>query len=308
MDNKKIRIGIIAEYNPFHNGHIYQINEIKKRWPNSEIIVSMSGKYVQRGQLAITTFEQRKKIALENGVDEVYELPFEYATQAAHIFAQGAIKQLNEHKIDLLVFGSETNQIDDFYLIAKTIKDNEKYYYELIRSKMKEGISFPKANQLVLEKLINKSFTLPNDILGLEYVKAIVNNDFKIKAHCIKRVIGFNSDEIIDNITSATNIRKMIFAQDHSYKKYTPMIFETIPDKIENYYKDFQKIVINSSNEELKQIKLISEGMENLFKKHINEKTYEDFVNKTNSKRYTSSRIQRAMLYVLLQIKKEENI
>ena len=308
MDNKKIRIGIIAEYNPFHNGHIYQINEIKKRWPNSEIIVSMSGKYVQRGQLAITTFEQRKKIALENGVDEVYELSFEYATQAAHIFAQGAIKQLNEHKIDLLVFGSETNQIDDFYLIAKTIKDNEKYYYELIRSKMKEGISFPKANQLVLEKLINKSFTLPNDILGLEYVKVIVNNDFKIKAHCIKRVVGFNSDEIIDNITSATNIRKMIFAQDNSYKKYTPMIFESIPDKIENYYKDFQKIVINSSNEELKQIKLISEGMENLFKKHIDAKTYEDFVNRTNSKRYTSSRIQRAMLYVLLQIKKEENI
>ena len=132
MDNKKIRIGIIAEYNPFHNGHIYQINEIKKRWPNSKIIVSMSGKYVQRGQLAITTFEQRKKIALENGVNEVYELPFEYATQAAHIFAQGAIKQLNEHKINLLVFGSETNQIDDFYLIAKAIKDNEKYYYELI--------------------------------------------------------------------------------------------------------------------------------------------------------------------------------
>lgn len=308
MDNKKIRIGIIAEYNPFHNGHIYQINEIKKRWPNSKIIVSMSGKYVQRGQLAITTFEQRKKIALENGVDEVYELPFEYATQAAHIFAEGAIKQLNKHKIDLLVFGSETNQIDDFYLIAKAIKDNEKYYYELIRSKMKEGISFPKANQLVLEKLINKSFSLPNDILGLEYVKAIVNNNFQIEAHCIKRVVDFNSDKIIDNITSATNIRKMIFAQDNSYKKYTPMIFESIPDKIENYYKDFQKIVVNSSNEELKQIKLISEGMENLFKKHIDAKTYEDFVNRTNSKRYTSSRIQRAMLYVLLQIKKEENI
>lgn len=305
MDNKKVKIGIIAEYNPFHNGHIYQIKEIKKKWPNSKIIVLMSGKYVQRGQLAIASFEQRKKIALENGVDEIYELPFEYATQAAHVFADGAIKQLNEHNIDILVFGSETNKIDDFYLIAKTIKNNEKYYYELIRKKMKEGISFPKANQLVLEKLINKSFSLPNDILGLEYVKAIVNNNFKIEAYCIKRIGDFNSNEIINNITSATNIRKMVFLQDYSYKKYTPMIFETTPDKIENYYEKFKNIVINSSVEELKQIKLISEGMENLFKKNIDAKTYDEFVSRTNSKRYTSSRIQRAMLYVLLNVKKE---
>lgn len=301
----KIKIGIVAEYNPFHNGHIYQINEIKKRWPNSSIIVVMSGKYVQRGDLAISSFEERKKIALENGVDNVYELPFFYSTQAAHIFAYGSIMELNKHNIDILVFGSENNNIDDFYLVAETIKNNENEFYDLVRKEMKKGISFPKANQMVLEKLLGKSFTMPNDILGLEYVKTIVNNNLKIKAYCIERTIGFHSKEIEGNITSATNIRNMIFNNDDSYKKYTPMRFETIPDRIENHYSEFQKIVKESSIDDLKKIKLVSEGIENLFKKHIDAPTYDEFVSRTNSKRYTSSRIKRIMLYILLQVKEK---
>ena len=306
MNKEKIlRIGIIAEYNPFHNGHIYQINEIKKRWPQSQIIVILSGKYVQRGELAIAPFEVRKNIALQNNVDEVYELPFEFATQAAHVFAQGAIKELSKHNIDYLVFGSETNDIDNFYLVAKTIKDNNDLYYQKIKKAMKTGISFPKANQIVLEELIGKSFTLPNDILGLEYVKAIVNNNYPIKAFCIKRTNDFHSMIPSNNIASATYIRKLIFDNNLEYKQFTPMIFDKAPDRIENYYFNFQDIVKNTPNEELKKIKLISEGMENLFKKHIDAPSYDEFVNRVNSKRYTSSRIKRTMLYVLLNIKQE---
>ena len=306
MNKEKIlRIGIIAEYNPFHNGHIYQINEIKKRWPQSQIIVILSGKYVQRGELAIAPFEVRKNIALQNNVDEVYELPFEFATQAAHVFAQGAIKELSKHNIDYLVFGSETNDIDNFYLVAKTIKDNNDLYYQKIKKAMKTGISFPKANQIVLEELIGKSFTLPNDILGLEYVKAIVNNNYPIKAFCIKRTNDFHSMIPSNNIASATYIRKLIFDNNLEYKQFTPMIFDKVPDRIENYYSNFQDIVKNIPNEELKKIKLISEGMENLFKKHIDAPSYDEFVNRVNSKRYTSSRIKRTMLYVLLNIKQE---
>lgn len=306
MNKEKIlRIGIIAEYNPFHNGHIHQINEIKKRWPQSQIIVILSGKYVQRGELAIAPFEVRKNIALQNNVDEVYELPFEFATQAAHIFAQGAIKELSKHNIDYLVFGSETNDIDNFYLVAKTIKDNNDLYYQKIKKAMKTGISFPKANQIVLEELIGKSFTLPNDILGLEYVKAIVNNNYPIKAFCIKRTNDFHSMIPSNNIASATYIRKLIFDNNLEYKQFTPMIFDKVPDRIENYYSNFQDIVKNTPNEELKKIKLISEGMENLFKKHIDASSYDEFVSRVNSKRYTSSRIKRAMLYILLNIKQE---
>ncbi len=150
IKEKILRIGIVAEYNPFHNGHIYQINEIKKRWPQSQIVVVLSGKYVQRGELAIASYEERKNIALQNNIDEIYELPFEFATQAAHIFAQGAIQELNKYKIDYLVFGSETDNIDNFYLIAQIIKENSDLYYQKIRKEMKTGISFPKANQIVL--------------------------------------------------------------------------------------------------------------------------------------------------------------
>lgn len=304
MENKKIRIGIIAEYNPFHNGHIYQIQEIKKQWPNSEIVVLMSGKYVQRGELAICSFEKRKKAAQEHEVDEVYEIPFQYAIQAAHIFAQESIKEISKHNIDILVFGSETNKIDDFYLIANTIKNNEKEFYSLIKKEMKKGISFPKANQIVLEQLINKSFQMPNDIMGLEFVKAIVNNNLNIKAHCIKRNVGFHSDQTFENIASATHIRKLIFTNDDTYQKYTPMRFDSTPDRIENYYSQFQEIIKNTPTNKLKQIKLMDEGMENLFKKNISANSYEEFVNLTNSKRYTSSRIKRVMLHVILNILK----
>lgn len=264
----------------------------------------MSGQYVQRGELAICSFDQRKNIALQNGVDEVYETPFLASIQAAHVFAQEAVKEIAKYNIDILVFGSETNQIDDFYLIANTIKNNEKDFYTLLKQEMKKGMSFPKANQMVLEKMINKSFTMPNDIMGLEFVKAIINQNLNIKAHCIKRSVGFYDQQTQDNIASATYIRQLIFNQDQDYQKYTPMRFNTIPDRIENYYDQFQKIVQNSSTEQLREIKLMDEGMENLFKKHINAASYDEFVNLTNSKRYTSSRIKRVMLHVILNIQK----
>ncbi|MDK2819335.1 MAG: nucleotidyltransferase family protein, partial [Mycoplasmataceae bacterium] len=111
-------VGIIAEYNPFHNGHIYQINYIKKNFPGEKIIVVMSGDYVQRGELAIAPFEIRKETALKFGIDEVIELPFEFVNQAAHIFAQNAVAILEERKISKLIFGSETNNINLFYDVA----------------------------------------------------------------------------------------------------------------------------------------------------------------------------------------------
>lgn len=299
----KLRIGIIAEYNPFHNGHIYQINWIKREYPNSTIIAIMSGDYVQRGEIAISSFEERKRVAIEHGIDEVHELPFEFATQAAHIFAFGALQKANELKIDLICFGSETNNIDLFYKIANTIKKNESAYYEILRKKLKTGISFPKASEMTLQELTNTSFKMPNDILGLEYIKAIVFNDLPIKAISIKRTVGFHSYEVKGNIASATHIRNLIHSNNEEYKKYTPMRFNEKPRVINDLYPKFQKIIRETPSEEIAKIKLVSEGIENLFKKNIEEKTYDEFVNKVNSKRYTSSRIKRTMLYILLNIK-----
>ncbi|MCP4336662.1 MAG: nucleotidyltransferase [Mycoplasma sp.] len=293
-------IGIIAEYNPFHNGHIFQLEYAKKKWPNENIIIIMSGKYVQRGEIAIATFEERKKMALKYGASKVIELPFEYATQAAHIFASGAVKIANENGINKLLFGSESDDVDNLILIAKTIKNRKSEYKKLLKSNLKTGLSFPKSAADALTKLIGENITLPNDILGLEYIKAIIENDYNIEPYSIKRTVEFHSDETNEKFASASLIRKMI-KNGEDVSKYTPMKLNSDFEKIEDYYKEFQKIVKETPPEELAKSKMISEGMENLFKKHIDAKTYEEFVDRTNSKRYTSSRIKRVMLYVLLK-------
>lgn len=296
-------VGIIAEYNPFHNGHIYQIEEAKKRWPNEDIIIIMSGKYVQRGELAVASFDERSRMALKHGATKVIELPFECATQAAHIFAHGAVKIAAENKIDKLFFGSESDDPKRLMLIAKTIHENVDKYNKTLKSFLKMGYSFPKAAASALTHLIGSPITLPNDILGLEYCKAIVENGYDIVPYTLKRTVDFHSEVPNQMFASASYIRSLIF-DGKDISKYTPMKFDNIPDRIENYYPQFQEIVRKTPAEKLKNILLISEGMENLFKKHIDQPTMEGFIEATNSRRYTSSRIKRVMLYVLLEIYK----
>lgn len=294
-------IGIIAEYNPFHNGHIHQLEYAKKNFPNEKIIVIMSGKYVQRGELAVASFRKRKKMAKKYGADKVIKMPFLVSTQAAHIFAQGAIEIAKQHKIDKILFGSESNDVSNLMKIAIGIKENRDEYNKKLKVFLKQGFSFPKASAEALQEILGQSITASNDILGLEYIKAIVDNDYKIKPYSLKRTVGFHSDKALGTYASATLIRKKIF-NNEDISKYTPMTFKKMPKRIEEYYPEFQKIVRSKSSYELSKIKLISEGMENLFKKHIECKTYDEFVNATNSRRYTSSRIKRVMLYVLLEI------
>ena len=294
-------IGIIAEYNPFHNGHKYQLDQAKLLFPGEKVVVIMSGEYVQRGEIAIASFEERKKAALENGADEVIELPFEYATQAAHIFAAGAVKIANDNNITKLFFGSESNDPKRLMLIAKTIKERENEYNQVLRANLKQGFSFPLSAANALSKLIGRPIELPNDILGLEYCKAIVNNGYNIEPFTIQRTVGFHSEVPAGNFASASYIRNLV-KEGKDYSKYTTMKLDPNRDRIENHYPEFQRIVRETPAEELKNIKMISEGMENLFKKHIDAPTYDEFVNRTNSRRYTSSRIKRVMLYVLKEI------
>ncbi len=292
-------IGIIAEYNPFHNGHVYQINYIKKNFPGEKIIVVMSGKYVQRGELAVASFQKRKETALKYGVDEVVEIPQKFVIQAAHIFAQESVKILNEKNVSKILFGSETDDITLFYKVANFIKNNLEKYNKNLKLNLKKGNSFPKASAITLGELFGHSFVMPNDILGLEYVKTIVNNDYDIEAISIKRSVGFHSDEINGNMASATKIRKMIF-NGENISKYSPMTFDNMPEKIEDQYINFQDIIKTKSLIEISKIQLVSEGIENLFYKNIDEPDYDSFVNKVNSKRYTSSRIKRVMLNIVL--------
>lgn len=262
----------------------------------------MSGKYVQRGELAIASFEERSKFALEHGASKIIELPFEFATQAAHIFAEGAVLSAYKAGVTKLFFGSESNDARRLMLIAKTIKDNMDKYNTGVKEFLKLGYSFPKASAESLARLIGHPITMPNDILGLEYCKAIVKHNLPIEVFTLERTVGFHSEVPNQEFASASYIREQVkLGRDVS--QYTPMKFDQPIERIEDHYHEFQKIVRETPANELAKIKLISEGMENLFKKHIEAPSYEAFVEATNSRRYTSSRIKRVMLYVLLGIK-----
>ena len=137
-------VGIIAEYNPFHNGHLYHLNKVKEMFPNSPIILILSGNYLQRGEISMLDKWTKTKIALENNIDLIIELPFNFATQSADIFAKGALQLLDALKVSNLVFGSESNNIEDLVLLANT-QLNDKNYKNIIKEFLQKGVNYPTA-------------------------------------------------------------------------------------------------------------------------------------------------------------------
>ncbi|QCZ36525.1 nucleotidyltransferase [Mycoplasma nasistruthionis] len=296
------RVGIVAEYNPFHNGHIYQINWIKENIQNPYIIVILTDKFTQRGEKHIASFKQRSKIAKKYGVNKVIKLSDKYSSQAAHIFAEFSVLELAKQKIDYLVFGSETNNVELFKKIAKSIYQNLDQYNKLVKQFLKKGAnSFPRATNLALNELIGQDISMPNDILGLEYVKTIYKHNLQIQPISIQRTIPFHSTDAKDQFASATKIRQMVkLNQDIS--PFTPMTIEYSPkNDIAFTYEKFRKIVRKKSPQSLAKYNMISEGMENLFKKQVElNSNYDDFIKACTSRRYTSSRIKRAYLSILI--------
>ncbi|AAZ53641.1 hypothetical protein B5M19_01205 [Mesomycoplasma hyopneumoniae] len=294
-------IAIIAEYNPFHNGHIYQLEYTKKNFPNDKIYIILSGNFTQRGEISLADFKTKSKIALKYGADFIIKLPFEYATQAAHIFAKGAIKIVNQHKIDKIIFGSESNDVENLYKLANLWNQNQEAYNAFLKYALKLGYSFPKASAFALEEISGQKIVFPNDILGFEYIKQIVANNYPIRAYTLKRSEEFSLKNPEPNIASATYLRQLV-NENKSISRFSPMKFIHPVCSLPNLYPEFQKIVRETSAENLAKIWLISEGIENLFKKHINEPNFEKFLNAVNSRRYTNSRIKRAMVYILFRI------
>ncbi|WP_117275490.1 nucleotidyltransferase [Mycoplasmopsis edwardii] len=300
---KKVRVGVVVEYNPFHNGHIHQLNLIKQKFPNSKIIVAMSHKFSQRGEFICASWWKRKMVARKYGVNKFVKLKHNISAQAAHIFANEAVKLLNKEKIDYLVFGSETGDISIFLKIAYILKQRKTEYDQLVKKYLKTGgNSFPRASNLALNELTNEDISTPNDILGIEYVKSIVNNNFNIRPICFQRTVGFHSNETVNNFASATKIRQMI-KNGEDISSYSPMKISKLKD-ISSTYKKFQRFVKKTPAEKLKKYKMMDEGMENLFKKQIDKPTYEEFIEACISKRYTRNRIKRAYLSLLLKERK----
>ena len=197
-------IGIIAEYNPFHNGHIYHIKKIKEMYPNSLLILVLNGYFLQRGEVSLLTKEDKTKIALENQIDLVVELPFVFGSQSADTFADAAIRILNHLGCQKVIFGSESNDID--YLKEVANKQLSQDFNKSVKESLDEGLNYPTA----LNKSLGISLENPNDLLGVSYIKAILINKYNLDPITIQRTNDYHDLKSNKKVISATNIRNKL--------------------------------------------------------------------------------------------------
>lgn len=287
--------GIIAEYNPFHNGHAYQIEETRKLTGCDTVIAVMSGNWVQRGEPAIVDKWKRAEAAIRNGADIVIELPCFYALQAASQFAYGGITLLKKAGIDCLSFGSECGNLKNLLDIADTPVNPDH-----LRAAMNTGISYPKAYSLLTSTM------MPNDILAVSYLKEIKNTS--IKPVVIQRTGGYLDESLKDN-ASALAIRKAL-KEHKSVEGYTPMadvLENSMHVTIEQFYPYFRTYISMTDTEDLERMFLIKEGIQNHMKKYAMQcSAFDAFLNKAVTHRYTAGRIRRSMVHMMLQVTSEE--
>lgn len=301
-------IGIIAEYNPFHLGHIYQINEIKKIYPDSTIIVIISPSFTQRGDISIINKYNKTLICLENNIDLVVELPYPYATQSSDIFAKGAIEILNKLNIDTLVFGSESNAIETLKNLAN-ISNNDTNYHNKVKDYLNKGYNYPTAMSKALYDITNININTPNDLLALSYLKVINKYNYNITPISIKRTNNYHSNTLDNsNIVNASLIRKL-YNEDKDISNYiaTNSLNKLIKIDYNYLYSLLRLQIINNINN-LNEFQTVEEGIENRIKKYIyKSNTWEELVKNIKTKRYTYNRINRMLIHILNNYKKTDN-
>lgn len=299
-------LGIIVEYNPFHNGHIYHIQKAKEMIEPNYTIAIMSSSFVQRGEPAIIDKWSRASIAIEYGVDLVIELPFVYACQSADYFAKGAIDLLNAIGVTDICFGSEDGHIETFIEIAQAIVSHQQDYDFHIQKLMKEGYRYPDACNQALFHILGKQIKTPNDLLGLSYVKEIIRHYSHITPHCFKRTNDYH-DTNLQHIASASAIRKAIceHVDYHASLPYSHIYHH--PYFLDNYFSYLKYLLLTSTKDSLKQYHLVDEGLENRMLHAIySSSSMNEFIDALLSKRYTKPRIQRMIIHTLMRNQKED--
>ena len=296
-------VGIICEYNPIHNGHIYHIEQVKKLFPSYTLILVLNGYFLERGEISILSKENKTKLSLIYGVDLVVELPFIFGTQSADIFADAAIKILGYLGCSYLVFGSESNNIDILKKVASI--QNSDDYNKKVKELLNEGINYPTALAKALD--IKENIFNPNDLLGISYIKAINKNKLNIKPITIKRTNSYHDLDSNANIISASNIRNKLKNQEN-IANYVPRKSLKLIENISlNDLFSFIKYKILTDNN-LNKYLTVDEGIENRLKEKIMDaKTLDDFILNIKTKRYTYNKITRMLVHILIGLPKEIN-
>ena len=319
-------LGIIAEYNPFHNGHLYQIEEAKRQTGAEYVVAIISGNFTQRGNTSLVNKWTKAQMAIENGVDIVLELPTVYSISSAENFAQGAIKVLESLKIvDTLCFGTETGDFAALNNIANVLYHEPKEYSAILNHELGKGISYPKARENALMMYLNdikryaNILSGSNNILAIEYLKALKKLKSEIKPFPIERKkVYYNDERIVDEFASSTAIRKLVALEQYDdLRKVMPRnSYMLLKEEIRKgsyvldlikYEKEILYTLRKMNTKEIADLPDVSEGLENAIKNAANScNSLLEFVNIVKSKRYTQTRIQRILLYVLLGITKKD--
>ena len=284
--------GIITEYNPFHNGHKFHLEEAKKQTNCDGVICIMSGNFVQRGGPAIVDKWQRTEMALNNGVDLIIELPTFYAVSSAEFFAKGAVSILNSlGVVDNIFFGSECGDSKKLLEIAKVLVSEDSDFQNLLKRNLSLGLTFAKSREKSLieylnDEDINNIVTSSNNILGIEYIKAILKLGSSINPVTLRREgSNYNDKEISTSFSSATSIREVLKSSSpiENIKNLIPLESYEIFSKLQEENYDFifdeemfkyikYKIQTNCIN--FNNLYEITEGLENKIIKEIVEKPY----------------------------------
>ena len=302
-------IGIIAEYNPIHLGHIYLINKVKEKFPNSIIILITNSCFTERGEVSILNKWDKTKISLDNNIDLVVELPFAYATQSADIFAKGALKILNKLQIDTIAFGSESNNLSKLETIVETQLTNKKYDTK-VKEYLNSGINYPTAMSKALTDLIGYTISTPNDLLAISYLKEIKKQNYPIKPFIVQRIGNYHEKEITNqtnSIISASLIRTL-FLQNKNITPYIPQntkkyLHHNISN--ETYFPYLKYKIL--STKDLSIYQTVEEGIENRIQKAIQiSNSWEELIKNVKTKRYTYNKINRMLIHILTSFTKEE--
>ena len=326
-------LGLIVEYNPFHNGHLYHLKKSLEITNSTHSIAVMSGNFLQRGEPALFDKYKRAEMAVSNGVDLVVELPTLYACQSAEIFAHGAITLLNSlNCIDSICFGSEHGDIDLLVEISKILINEPDKFKTLLKRNLDEGILFALARSKALseymlnhtnlnidENKLNDVLSTPNNILGIEYIKSLLKHKSTIRPYSITRIqADYNSETIESNICSATAIRKTLKEYNtlDSISNVVPIkTFELISKSIDNnfnpmfdeyYFDTIRELVIRDLNI-LNSYFDVNEGIENkIYKSVFSCKNIFELQQSIKSKRYTLTKVKRILNNILLGITKDD--
>lgn len=333
MHDKKV-LGIIVEYNPLHNGHVYHFREAKKKSGAEAVVAVMSGPFLQRGEPAFVSKWARTEMALQMGVDLVIELPVAYSCQPAEWFAYGAVSALEATGIvGRLCFGSESGEIDWMLQLARRLSREPEPLQEELKRRLKSGMNFPRAYSESIAAIIGKnenlpvsleSLSRPNNTLGLHYLIALERLQSRIEPLTITRKKAeYDQSDISDHhIASATAIRRLI--DEGGLERIRPFVpeytFEILhrefeagraPIRWDHFYDLLLHQILSKSEAELRSIYEVNEGLERRILKQLpllndHKGGFEALVEALKSKRYTRTKLQRTLLRILLNHSKND--